>query len=37
LADVLFAKGALAEWCELTGVEHIPFDGLAEVHSRLCK
>jgi 2-hydroxy-3-keto-5-methylthiopentenyl-1-phosphate phosphatase len=37
LADVLFAKGGLAEWCELSGVEHIPFDTLAEVHAALCR
>jgi 2-hydroxy-3-keto-5-methylthiopentenyl-1-phosphate phosphatase len=37
LADVLFAKGRLAEWCEFSGVEHVPFDTLAEVYSVLCK
>jgi HAD superfamily phosphoserine phosphatase-like hydrolase len=37
LADVLFAKGRLAEWCEFSGVEHVPFDTLAEVYSALCK
>ena len=37
LADVLFAKGPLAEWCELAGVEHRPFDSLAEVHAALCR
>ena len=37
LADVLFVKGRLAEWCEFSGVEHVPFDTLAEVHSVLCK
>jgi len=37
LADVLFAKGRLAEWCEFSGVEHLPFDALAEVYSALCK
>jgi len=37
LADVLFAKGPLAEWCELTGVDHLPFDSLADVHSALCR
>jgi 2,3-diketo-5-methylthio-1-phosphopentane phosphatase len=37
LADVLFAKGALAEWCELTGVDHTPFESLSEVQSALCR
>jgi len=37
LVDVLFAKGRLAEWCELSGVEHVPFESLAEVHSALCR
>jgi len=37
LADVVFAKGRLAEWCEVSGVEHIPFDTLAEVHAALCR
>ena len=36
LVDVLFAKGRLAEWCELAGVEHTPFDTLAEVYAHLC-
>jgi HAD superfamily phosphoserine phosphatase-like hydrolase len=35
LADVLFAKGRLAEWCEVTGVEYEFFDTLADVHSAL--
>ena len=37
LADVLFAKGRLAEWCELAGVEHTPFDTLADVKRTLCR
>lgn len=37
LADVLFAKGGLAEWCEEAGIEHIPFDSLAEVQRALCR
>src|SRR5947207_7113777 len=37
LADVLFAKGRLAEWCELSGVDHIPFHSLADVHATLCR
>ncbi len=36
LADVVFAKGRLAEWCEFSGVEHVPFDTLTDVHSALC-
>lgn len=36
LADVLYAKGNLAEWCELADVEHTPFDTLVEVHRSLC-
>jgi 2-hydroxy-3-keto-5-methylthiopentenyl-1-phosphate phosphatase len=37
LAEVVFAKDPLAEWCELAGIDHIPFAELAEVHSRLCR
>src|SRR3954469_12104688 len=37
LADVVFAKGRLAEWCELSGVEYEFFDTLADVHSALCQ
>jgi len=37
LADVLFAKGPLAEWCELAGVDHTPFDVLADVQVALCR
>jgi 2-hydroxy-3-keto-5-methylthiopentenyl-1-phosphate phosphatase len=32
LADVVFAKDALASWCGAFGVEHVPFDTLADVH-----
>jgi 2-hydroxy-3-keto-5-methylthiopentenyl-1-phosphate phosphatase len=31
LADVVFAKGALARWCGRNGVAHRPFDTLADV------
>jgi 2-hydroxy-3-keto-5-methylthiopentenyl-1-phosphate phosphatase len=31
LVDVLFAKGALADWCELSDVPHTRFDTLGEV------
>jgi len=37
LADVLFAKGRLAEWCEFSGVEYVEFDTLADVHNSLCR
>jgi HAD superfamily phosphoserine phosphatase-like hydrolase len=37
LADVLFAKGRLAEWSEFSGVEHIRFDTLADVYDALCR
>jgi HAD superfamily phosphoserine phosphatase-like hydrolase len=37
LADVLFAKARLADWCELSGVEYRFFDTLADVHSALCR
>src|SRR5205085_10956485 len=37
LADVLFAKGPLAEWCELTGVDHVLFSSLADVRAELCR
>ena len=37
LADVLFAKGRLAEWREFSGVEHVPFDTLADVYDALCR
>jgi 2-hydroxy-3-keto-5-methylthiopentenyl-1-phosphate phosphatase len=32
LADVVFAKDALATWCEAFGVDHVPFQTLADVH-----
>jgi len=35
LADRLFAKGELAEWCELGDVPYWPFDSLADVHRAL--
>jgi 2,3-diketo-5-methylthio-1-phosphopentane phosphatase len=35
LADVVFAKGALADWCERNGVEHRRFDTLADVQAAL--
>jgi 2-hydroxy-3-keto-5-methylthiopentenyl-1-phosphate phosphatase len=35
LADRLFAKHDLAEWCELTGVDYEPFASLADVQTAL--
>jgi 2-hydroxy-3-keto-5-methylthiopentenyl-1-phosphate phosphatase len=35
LADVVFAKGDLAAWCEATGVPHTHFTVLADVHAAL--
>jgi len=35
LADVVFAKDALASWCGAFGVEYIPFDTLTAVHRML--
>ena len=35
LADVVFAKGALADWCERNGVEHRRFETLADVQAAL--
>jgi len=35
VADVVFAKGALARWCALNGVAHIPFETLADVSAVL--
>jgi 2,3-diketo-5-methylthio-1-phosphopentane phosphatase len=35
LADVVFAKDALASWCGAFGVEYIPFATLADVHRML--
>ena len=37
LADVVFAKGPLAEWCEFSGVDYRFFDTLADVHFALCR
>jgi 2,3-diketo-5-methylthio-1-phosphopentane phosphatase len=36
LADVLFAKGRLAEWCDDFGQPYQPFERLAEVRHALC-
>jgi HAD superfamily phosphoserine phosphatase-like hydrolase len=36
LADVLFAKDRLAEWCEFSGVAFEFFETLADVHAALC-
>jgi 2-hydroxy-3-keto-5-methylthiopentenyl-1-phosphate phosphatase len=35
LADVVFAKDALASWCGAFGVDHVAFDTLADVHRLL--
>ena len=35
LADVVFAKDALASWCGAFGVEYLPFETLADVHQVL--
>ena len=35
LADVVFARDALARWCEEYGVAHTRFAGLADVHGSL--
>jgi 2-hydroxy-3-keto-5-methylthiopentenyl-1-phosphate phosphatase len=35
IADVVFAKGALADWCDDAGVDHHRFDTLADVHRML--
>jgi 2,3-diketo-5-methylthio-1-phosphopentane phosphatase len=35
LADVVFAKGALAEWCSRQGVPFTPFSTLADVRAAL--
>jgi HAD superfamily phosphoserine phosphatase-like hydrolase len=37
LADVVFAKASLAEWCEFSGVEYEFFDTLADVYDALCR
>lgn len=35
LADVVFAKGPLRRWCELSAVAHRGFETLADVHAAL--
>ena len=35
LADLVFAKDALAAWCETNGVSHVGFETLADVHAAL--
>ena len=35
LADVVFAKGALADWCDWYDVPHYRFAALADVHAAL--
>ena len=35
LADVVFAKGALARWCDLNGVPYLAFNGLSDVRAAL--
>lgn len=35
LAEVLFATDRLASWCELNGVDHVPFDSLSDVARHL--
>ena len=35
LSDVVFAKGALARWCAMSDIAHVPFEALAEVHAVL--
>jgi len=35
LADVVFAKGTLAEWCARQGVPFTPFSTLADVRAAL--
>lgn len=35
LADLVFAKGALASWCDVFGVDHVEFATLADVHRAL--
>jgi 2,3-diketo-5-methylthio-1-phosphopentane phosphatase len=37
LADVVFAKGALARWCAQNDVEFVPFETLAEVREALAR
>ena len=35
LADVVFAKGSLAEWCAASGVPYVPFTTLDDVRYAL--
>ena len=35
LSNVVFAKGALARWCAVSGIPHVPFETLGEVHAIL--
>ncbi|MNC93606.1 2-hydroxy-3-keto-5-methylthiopentenyl-1-phosphate phosphatase [compost metagenome] len=35
LSDVVFAKGALARWCSVSGIPFLPFETLADVHAIL--
>jgi 2-hydroxy-3-keto-5-methylthiopentenyl-1-phosphate phosphatase len=35
LADVVFAKDALATWCDACGVDYVAFETLADVHGAL--
>ena len=35
LADVLFAKGNLAQWCEVSGIAYVPFVNLGDVFEEL--
>ena len=35
LADIVFAKGVLASWCDAFGVEYAPFDTLGDVNRAL--
>jgi 2-hydroxy-3-keto-5-methylthiopentenyl-1-phosphate phosphatase len=35
LADVVFAKDTLRQWCEVNGVAHIPFENLGNVGAML--
>jgi 2-hydroxy-3-keto-5-methylthiopentenyl-1-phosphate phosphatase len=35
LADVVFAKGALARWCSSNGIDFVPFETLADVREAL--
>ncbi len=35
LSDVVFAKGALAQWCAMSDIPHTPFATLTEVHATI--